>query len=152
VVGFLVKEHGMSYRTGHQVLALMMQTVADRNIPPSQATPDMLEGAIEKYTGKKIKVPRETLARLFDAMACGGAAPERVAQHIAAARKNLAADRAHVVALVAQVEAARRRLESAFALVREKAGLRRWKLTGSTGIRLLLGHSCRWITELGRLL
>ena len=33
-----------------------------------------------------------------------------------------AADRAHVVALVANVEAARRRLESAFALVREKAG------------------------------
>jgi hypothetical protein len=46
VVGFLVKEHGMSYRTGHQILALMMQTVADRNIPRSQATPHMLEGAI----------------------------------------------------------------------------------------------------------
>jgi hypothetical protein len=52
VVGFLVKEHGMSYRTGHQILALMMQTVADLNIPPSQ-TPDMLEGAIEKYTGEE---------------------------------------------------------------------------------------------------
>ena len=53
VVGFHVKEHGMSYRTGHQILALMMQTVADRNIPPSQATPDMLEGAIGQEKSRR---------------------------------------------------------------------------------------------------
>lgn len=127
VVGYLVKEHGMSYRTGHQILALMMQNVADRNIPPSQVAPDVLEDAIERYTGRKIRVPKEKLARLFDAMECvrgrkyrGGAAPERVAEHIAAARKILAEDRAHVATLVERVEAARNKLDSAFAALRAK--------------------------------
>jgi len=127
VVGFLVKEHGMSYRTGHQILANMMRTVADRNIPPSQVTPDILENAIRDYTGKDIKVEKATLDRLFDAMTCvrerkyrGGAAPERVQEHIAAARKNLAADRKHVIDWTGRVEAAQHRLESAFAALQKR--------------------------------
>ena len=127
VVGYLVKEHGMSYRTGHQILSLMMQTVADRNIPPSQATPDMLEGAIEKYTGKKIVVSKDVLDRLFDAMHCvrerkyrSGAAPEKVEQHIAAARENLSRDRVAVAATAERVEAARSRLDSAFATLQRR--------------------------------
>lgn len=35
----------MSYRTGHQTLALMMQTVADRNIPPSGGGYPVFRGA-----------------------------------------------------------------------------------------------------------
>jgi argininosuccinate lyase len=122
IVGFLVKEHGMSYRTGHQVLAHMMREVADRNIPPSKVGADMLEKAVEQYTGKKIGVTQETLDRLFDAMHCvrerkyrAGAAPERVLEHIAAARKNVAEDRRFVVSRVEKLEAARNRLDSAFA-------------------------------------
>lgn len=127
VVGYLVKEHSMSYRTGHQVLALMMQTVADSNIPPSKVTPDVLESAVEKYTGHRIGVTQETLDRLFDAMHCvrerkyrSGAAPERVTEHIAAARKRMADDRQFVVKKAAAIEAARNRLDSAFAALKKK--------------------------------
>lgn len=130
VVGYLVKEHGMSYRTGHQILALMMQDVADRNVPPSQVGPDVLERAIETYTGRKIAVSRETLARLFDAMQCvrerryrAGAAPERVQEHIEAARANLAADRKLVATRAAGVEAARNRLDVAFARLEKQHGV-----------------------------
>ena len=127
VVGFLVKEHGMSYRTGHQVLALMMQTVADHNIPPSKVTPDVLESAVEKYTGRRIGVTQETLDRLFDAMHCvrerkyrSGAAPERVVEHIAAARERMAQDRQFVVNKAGAIETARNRLDSAFAALKAK--------------------------------
>ena len=127
VVGFLVKEHGMSYRTGHQILSLMMKTVADRNIPPSQVGPDILENAIKEYTGKSITVTKETLTRLFDAMHCvrerkyrAGAAPERVQEHIVAARAKLEQDRHEVVARMQRIEASRNRLDGAFADLRRK--------------------------------
>jgi argininosuccinate lyase len=130
VVGFLVKEHGMSYRTGHQILALMMQDVADRNIPPSQVTPDVLERAIERYTGRRIAVSAQTLSRLFDAMQCvrerkyrAGAAPERVREHIDAAKNNLADDRTLVAARAINVEAARNRLDAAFSELEKQHGL-----------------------------
>ena len=129
LVGFLVKEHGMSYRTGHQVLSLMMKTVADRNIPPSQVTPDVLEDAIQQYTGRKITVPRGTLVQLFDAMHCvrerkyrGGAAPQKVREHIAVARERLARDRAEVAKSAASVESARNRLDSAFSAMQRRFG------------------------------
>ncbi len=127
VVGFLVKEHGMSYRTGHQILANMMQSIADRNIPPSQVKPEVLEKAVESYTGKKITVSPETLKRLFDAMHCvrerkyrAGAAPERVVDHIAAARSNVERDRKETIARMQRVEAAHHRLDSAFASLQRK--------------------------------
>lgn len=127
VVGYLVKEHGMSYRTGHQILALMMQTVADRNIPPSQVTPEVLEDAVAKYTGKRITVSKGVLDQLFDAMHCvrerkyrSGAAPEKVNEHIAAARENLSRDRTAVAVAAERVEAARNRLDSAFAALQRR--------------------------------
>lgn len=122
VVGYLVKEHGMSYRTGHQILASMMRTVADQNIPPSHVKPELLEQAVHEYTGREIHVTQEVLSRLFDAMHCvrerkyrGGAAPEKVQEHIAAARSNLAADRKHVLTWMSRVEAAQKRMDSGFA-------------------------------------
>jgi len=127
VVGFLVKEHGMSYRTGHQVLALMMQDVADRNIPPSKVTPDVLENAVEKYTGRRSGVTQQKLDQLFDAMQCvrerkyrAGAAPDRVAEHVTAAREQLARDRQFVTQKATAIAASRNRLDSAFDALRRK--------------------------------
>ena len=126
VVGYLVKEHGMSYRTGHQILALMMQEVADKNIPPSQVKAEVLESAIKTYTGKTIAVAQDVLDRLFDAMHCvrerkyrGGAAPERVLDHIQAARAILKLDRAELTRLAGRIDAARNRLDSAFAALQK---------------------------------
>ncbi|MDB5922776.1 MAG: hypothetical protein JWN13_1712 [Betaproteobacteria bacterium] len=127
VVGYLVKEHGMSYRTGHQILAHMMRTVADQNIPPSQVSPDVLENAVQEYTGKKIGVTREVLHRLFDAMECvrerkyrAGAAPERVLEHIAAARANIVEHRQFVISAVARIEAAGHKMSSGFAALQRR--------------------------------
>jgi argininosuccinate lyase len=127
VVGYLVKEHGMSYRTGHQVLAFMMRKVADARIPPSQVRPEMLEEAVREYTGRTIGVTQEVLDRLFDAMHCvrerkyrSGGAPERVVEHIAAARRNLAEDRKHVTERAGRIEAAHKRLDDAFAALQRR--------------------------------
>ena len=130
IVGFLVKEHGMSYRTGHQILALMMQKVADKNIPPSQVKAQTLEEAILTYTGKNIAISQATLDRLFDAMQCvrerkyrSGAAPERVKEHILAARANLARDRAQTTSIAERITAAGYRLDSAFTALRKTHGV-----------------------------
>ena len=130
IVGFLVKEHGMSYRTGHQILALMMQKVADKNIPPSQVKAETLEEAILTYSGKNIAIPQATLDRLFDAMQCvrerkyrSGAAPERVTEHIVAARANLARDRAQTTAIAERITAAGFHLDSAFTALRNAHGV-----------------------------
>lgn len=127
IVGFLVKEHGMSYRTGHQVLALMMQALADKNIPPSKVQPEVLEQVVEQYTGKKISVSQAVLSRLFDAMHCvrerkyrAGAAPEKVQEHITAARAGLARDRKAVTLAAGRIEAAHHRLDSAFAALQKR--------------------------------
>jgi len=105
-----------------QILALMMQTVADQRIPPAQVKASVLEAAIRQYTGKVIEVPQATLDRLFDAMQCvrerkyrGGAAPERVNEHIEAARANVARDRQATIAVADRLTAAGHRLDHAFA-------------------------------------
>ena len=50
----------------------------------------------------------------------GGAAPERVADHIAAARENLAHDRKIAMRLAERIDAAKNRLDSAFCALQRK--------------------------------
>lgn len=127
VVGYLVKEHGMSYRTGHQILAHMVRQAVESKLRPSQVTAEMLENAVEQYTGRKIGVTQGVLDRLLDAMHCvrerkyrAGAAPERVREHIDAARTNLAEHREFVASAVGRIEAAQHRMDSAFAALQRR--------------------------------
>jgi hypothetical protein len=103
-----------------------MQEVADKNIPPAQVKAAVLEKAIHSYTGKTIKVEQAVLERLFDAMHCvrerkyrAGAAPERVVEHVAAAREILARDRVAVAKLVERLEMAHHRMDSAFSALQQ---------------------------------
>jgi argininosuccinate lyase len=125
LIGYLVKEKGMSYRTGHQILALLMKTVADGNIAPSQVSAEMVEQAAEQYSGKRLGIDDATLRTIFDAMYCvrqrdkrAGAAPQRVLEHVAEARKRLVADRTALIVKADRVGLARHRLDAAFADVR----------------------------------
>ncbi|MGZ5153860.1 MAG: hypothetical protein ACXWC5_27895, partial [Burkholderiales bacterium] len=67
--------------------------------------------------------------RLFDAMECvrerkyrAGAAPERVREHIAAARTNLAAHRTFVISALGRLEVAGHKMASAFAALQRRYG------------------------------
>lgn len=122
LIGYLVKENGMSYRTGHQILALLMQKVADGGIPPSEVTVEMVEAAAVQYTGQKLGMTEDALRRVFDAMNGvrerhyrGGVAPERVREHLAAARLRLADDKTKLIRRSDRIVQARNRLDSAFA-------------------------------------
>lgn len=128
LIGYLVKEKGMSYRTGHQILALLMRRVADRGIAPREVTADMVEEAALQYSGKRLGITQDALDRIFDAMYCvrqrkyrAGAAPERVAEHIAAATANLHSEKTRLTGLSDRVLAARNKLDSAFAALRKSA-------------------------------
>jgi hypothetical protein len=107
----------------------MMRDLADRNIPPSKVGPEALESAVKAYTGRTIGVTAEVLSQLLDAMHCvrerkyrGGAAPERVREHIGHARANISEDRKFVTAAMSRIEAAERRMTTAFAALQKRYG------------------------------
>ncbi|HZL28858.1 MAG TPA: lyase family protein [Acidobacteriaceae bacterium] len=127
LIGYLVKEHGMSYRTGHQILALLMQKVADDRIPPIEVTVEMFEQAVEQYTGRRLGITEEALHRTFDAMNAvrerhyrGGVAPVRVREHIAAARTRMDADRVQLIQRSDHIHFARNKLDAAFTDIKSK--------------------------------
>jgi len=127
LIGYFVKEHGLSYRTGHQILAGLMKEVADGGIAPSEVSADMVQKAAEAYTGKKIPIDAGKLRAIFDAMHCvrvrdkrAGAAPVRVLEHVEAARANLQRDRKTWRERVERIDAARMKLDTAFADVKSQ--------------------------------
>ena len=127
LIGYFVKEKNLSYRSGHQVLAHLMRTVADGRFAVSDVTPEMVEAAAEKYLGRRLGVTQDVLNRVFDARYCveqrhyrGGTAPVRAREHIEAARRNLAADRADVETISRRVRTSRELLDNAFLKAQEQ--------------------------------
>lgn len=121
LIGYLVKEQGMSYRTAHQILALLMKRVAEKDMKPTEVSVDMVEQAAMDYLGHKLGLTKELLDRVFDPMFGvreknnrAGTAPERVIDDIAVARKNLGRDRAQLTMTADRVQAAKDRLDAAF--------------------------------------
>jgi argininosuccinate lyase len=126
VIGYLVREREVPYRTAHQVLAKLMRRVAETKTRPADIPPQWLEQAILDYTGKKLDITQEQLDRIFDAMYSvrerkyrGGVAPERVKEHITEARRRLATDTKTLTGLSDHVIGAERKLESAFAALKK---------------------------------
>jgi argininosuccinate lyase len=127
LVGYFVKEKNLSYRSGHQVVALLMKTVADGRFDVRDVTPEMVEQAAHAYLGRKLGVTQDVLNRVFDARYCveqrhyrGGTAPERVREHVATARQKLSDHRIEVERLAGRVQASRDLLNSAFAKIQEQ--------------------------------
>ena len=124
VIGFLVKEKGMSYRTGHQILCILMKRVMQTRAKPSEVSVEWLEEAAVEYTGKRIGVTQAALNRVLDATNCvrekkyrAGTAPERVSLHIEAARAALTTDKSTSTTLAEHVRVSQHKLDSAFAAV-----------------------------------
>jgi argininosuccinate lyase len=122
LIGWLVREKGLSFRTGHQILALFMQRVADQEISPEEVTVAMLEEAAREYTGKKLGISEEEFRRALDAKHCveerkfrAGTAPVRVKDHIKETRKALVADAVTLDNLCKHIEESKHKLNQAFA-------------------------------------
>ncbi|MBI3917166.1 MAG: hypothetical protein HY322_09175 [Betaproteobacteria bacterium] len=125
LIAYLVKEEGMSYRTGHQILCKLMQRVMDKGVKPSDVSVEWVEQAALDYTGKKLGLTQITVDRILDAANCirekkyrGGTSTERVVDHIREAGKELSADKATMLSLSDRVLSSQHKLESAFAAVR----------------------------------
>ena len=121
LIGYLVKEKNLSYRSGHQVLARVMKTVADRRYKVSELTAEMVEEAAQAHLGRRLGITQDVLERIFDARYCveqrhyrGGTAAVRVEEHITAARKRLADERRALEGLTQRVKASRDLLKNAF--------------------------------------
>jgi argininosuccinate lyase len=127
VIGYLVKERGVPFRTAHQILAKLMRKVAEQKTRPADIPVEWLEQAAVDYTGKGLGLTQDTLTRIFDAMYSvrerhyrGGGAPQRVTEHIAEARRRLETDKAALTALSDRVLASENKLASAFARLKKE--------------------------------
>jgi argininosuccinate lyase len=125
LIAYLVNEKGMSFRVAHQILGGIAQEVVDKGLPPSAITVDMIEDAAKAHTGKKIGLTEEALKTTMDAWTGvtgrkyrGGTAPERVRDHINAAKNYCAADLKTLKAQARGIERAETKRNQAFEKLR----------------------------------
>lgn len=121
LIAYLVNDKNMSFRVAHQILSVIAQEVVDKGLPPSDITVEMVEAAAVEHTGKKIGLTEEALKHTLDAWTGvegrryrGGTAPERVRDHIKAARANCGEDTKVLRALARGIERAKKKRDSAF--------------------------------------
>jgi argininosuccinate lyase len=132
LIAWLVNEKGMSFRVAHQILSLVAQQVVDHDLPPSAITVEMVEDAAVAHTGKKLGLTEAVLRRTLDAWTGvegrkyrGGTAPDRVAEHISAARGHMTADRKELRRRASVVTRAEKKCDGAFAALVARHGAKR---------------------------
>lgn len=113
----LVREYGVDYRSGHDVIKRFVRASEAAEIPASQARAEMLEEVAEEVIGRKLGMTDERLRELLDPAhfievtdSKGGVAPEEMARMIADRRESLRAARERHLARIETLEQAQARL------------------------------------------
>ena len=113
----MVRDHGLDYRTAHDVIHDFVIASREQKIPATEARADMLDAAAEAMIGKKIGMTDARLRELLDPAhfikvtnSKGGVAPEEIARMIADRREKLAEARARHEKRVETLESAQKRL------------------------------------------
>jgi len=113
----IVRDHGLDYRTAHDIVKQFVLASEKEKIPATQARAGLLDEAAEKVVGKKLGMPEARLRELLDpeyfvkvTNSRGGVAPEEVARMIADRREKLAAARARHVQRIEPLEKAQARM------------------------------------------
>ncbi|XNO40677.1 argininosuccinate lyase (plasmid) [Sinorhizobium meliloti] len=66
VAGALVREHGLAWRTAHQIIGIVVRLSEDRNIQPSDVTPDLIDEASIEYMGRPVGLSATSLKQALD--------------------------------------------------------------------------------------
>lgn len=82
VAGVLVREHGLAWRTAHQIVGIVVRLSEDRNIRPLDVTSALIDEASMEYMGRPIGLRDTSLKQALDPVGCvnrrtlfGGPAP-----------------------------------------------------------------------------
>lgn len=121
----IVREAGLSFRMAHNVVAGVVSDALARRIAADAIRAADLDRSAVAHCGRPLHIPEDAVRQALDPAenirartVQGGPAPGNMASMVAARRAALAADRAAVRGVAAQVEAARDRC---LALARERA-------------------------------
>jgi len=113
----MVRDHGIGYRTAHDIVKQFVLASEKEKIPATEARASLLEEAAEKVIGKKLGMTNARLRELLDPAhfikvtnSKGGVAPEEVARMIADRREKLAEARARHMKRIETLEKAQQRL------------------------------------------
>lgn len=118
--GALVRHAGVSWRTAHQIVSILVRLAVERSLEPADVGPALIDEAAIEYLGRPLGLAESVVASAMDAAACverrdvfGGPAAARNAETVALLRQRLDVDIEAEGALHAAREAARARLEEA---------------------------------------
>lgn len=125
LVYLLVCEHTLSFRIAHHAVAKVVNYAVAAGINPSALDASIVEGAVQEVTGRKIRIPQESVSQALDASHVvdsrgdSGPAPEAVAIHVARMRNSLAeltdwlgSERGRIAAAGCRLKAAAEQLTS----------------------------------------
>lgn len=120
LAGTLVRERGISWRTAHQIVAILVRLAVERGLGPADVTPELLDEAAVEYHGEPAGLSRDAIARALDARRFvlsrdlyGGPSPDSVRRSIEGFRADLLRDEAERDSAAQRVQAADGALEEA---------------------------------------
>ena len=66
LAGALVRECGVSWRTAHQIVGILVRLSHERGLTPADTTPELVDEAATEYLDRKLQLPAEALARALE--------------------------------------------------------------------------------------
>lgn len=66
LAGSLVRECGVSWRTAHQIVGILVRLSHERGLTPADTTPELVDEASIDYLGRPLGLSPATLARVLD--------------------------------------------------------------------------------------
>ncbi len=116
----LVREKGLSFRTAHRIIGVLVREAIRRKIRPSEINSEMLDHAAHEILGKPLKLASNRLLRALDPMegirsrrGIGGVSPEAVRNSLKNRLKNLQQERDRLKKRKGQLLVAEKRLGTA---------------------------------------
>ena len=120
VAGALVREKGLSWRTAHQIVGILVRFTYERGIAPKDTTPELLDEAAIEYFGKPVNLSGEALKKVLDPRSFveartlfGGPSPEEAEKRLFDYAELLYADRNFVEQAEQKLSHAKDMLEEA---------------------------------------
>ncbi|MGI5818236.1 MAG: lyase family protein [Armatimonadota bacterium] len=112
-----VREYGVDYRTGHEIIKRFVRASEGAGVPASQARAEMLEEVAEEVLGRRLGITDERLRELLDPAhfievtdSKGGVAPAEMARMIADRQERLETARNRHLARIETLEQAQARM------------------------------------------
>ena len=120
VAAALVRDKGLSWRTAHQIVGILVRLSHERGIGTLEVDTKLLDEAAVQYTGRPIGLGEESLRKALDPMEFikgrtlyGGPAPEESKKRIVDLSRNLEGDKEAVSVIRSRLQDANVKLERA---------------------------------------